>query len=58
MIRVTASLVHKSGAEILRHDSGPVTRDGLRAVLGEAITFLCDEGELLQNLGDGSGLGG
>jgi hypothetical protein len=44
MIRVTASLVHKSGAEILRHDSGPVTRDGLRAVLGDAITFLCDEG--------------
>ena len=44
MIRVTASLVHKSGAEILRHDSRPVERAGLRAVVEDALAFLCDEG--------------
>ena len=44
MIRVTASLVHKSGAEILRHDSRPVERTGLRAAVEEALAFLCDEG--------------
>jgi hypothetical protein len=44
VIRITASLVHKSGAEILRHDSRPVARAGLRAVLDDALAFLCDEG--------------
>jgi hypothetical protein len=44
VIRVTASLIHKSGAEILRHDSWPVTRDRLRVVLEDAIAFLCDDG--------------
>jgi hypothetical protein len=44
MIRVTGSLVHKSGAEILRHDSRPFARAGLRTALEEALAFLCDEG--------------
>jgi hypothetical protein len=43
MIRITASLVHKSGAEILRHDSSPIERAELRGAIEEAIAFLCDE---------------
>jgi hypothetical protein len=44
MIRVTASLVHKSGTEILRHDSRPMAPAGLRAAVEDAIDWLCDEG--------------
>jgi hypothetical protein len=43
VIRVTASLVHKSGAEILRHDSRSVARAGLRAAVEEALAWVCDE---------------
>ena len=44
MIRVTASLVHKSGAEVLRHDSLPVARPELRAAVESALALVCDEG--------------
>jgi hypothetical protein len=43
VIRVTASLMHKSGAEILRHDSRPIARAGLRAAVEEALAWVCDE---------------
>jgi hypothetical protein len=44
VIRVTASLVEKSGAEILRHDSRPIARPELRAAVEDALAFVCDEG--------------
>jgi hypothetical protein len=44
MIRVTASLVEKSGAEILRHDSRPIAQPELRAAVEDALAFVCDEG--------------
>jgi hypothetical protein len=43
VIRITSSLVHRSGAEILRHDSLPVARAELREALGDAVVFLCNE---------------
>lgn len=44
MTRITASLVCKSGAEILRHNDCPVERAELRGALEDALAFLCDEG--------------
>jgi hypothetical protein len=44
VIRVTASLIERSGAEILRHDSRPIARPDLRAAVEEAVAFVCDEG--------------
>jgi hypothetical protein len=44
MIRVTASLVERSGAEILRHHSRPCARPELRAAVEDALAFVCDEG--------------
>jgi hypothetical protein len=43
VIRITASLVERSGAEILRHDSLPISRPELRAAVEDALAFLCDD---------------
>jgi hypothetical protein len=43
VIRVSASLVEKSGAEILRHDSRPIARPEPRDAIEDALDFVCGE---------------
>jgi hypothetical protein len=42
MIRVSASLRHRSGAEVLRIDTRPVERAAMRPLLDDALGRLCD----------------
>ena len=42
-VRVTASLVQPSGAEVLKYDSGSVGREAAAAGVREAIDRICDE---------------
>ena len=52
VIRVTASIVHKSGTEILRHDSLPIARAALWGAIEEALAFVCDgEGHAVEQGG-------
>jgi hypothetical protein len=44
MIRISASLRHRHGAEILSYDTRPFDRAELRRRLDEALAHLCDKG--------------
>jgi hypothetical protein len=43
MIRISGSLRHRYGAEILTYDTRPFERTELRRHLDEALTRLCDK---------------
>jgi hypothetical protein len=44
VIRVTASLLYPSGAEVLHWDSLPFSREELHTEIADALSRLCDEG--------------